>query len=105
MASISLKGSERVAMAGARVLAPADPNERLEVSLIVRCRARQEFRGLVSEVASGQAAEACLSRQEFAQRHGADPADLAAVRAFASSCGLTVVQEHAARRRILFHRA
>ena len=101
MASISLKGSERVAMAGARVLAPADPKERLEVSLIVRCRARQEFRGLVSEVASGQAAEACLSRQEFAQRHGADPADLAAVRAFASSCGLTVVQEHAARRTVV----
>jgi len=42
-----------------------------------------------------------MSREEFAQRHGADPADLAAVRAFASSCGLSVVQEHAARRTVV----
>ena len=101
MASISLKGSERVAMAGARVLAPADPQERLEVSVILRCRAREQLQGRVAEVASGRAAGPCLSREEFAQRHGADAADLAAVRAFASSCGLTVVQEHAARRTVV----
>jgi len=101
MASISLKGSERVAMAGARVLAPAESQERLEVSLIVRCRGRDQFRGRVAELASGHAAEPCLSREEFAQRHGADAADLAAVRAFATSSGLTVVQEHAARRTVV----
>jgi len=101
MASIPLKGSERVAMPGARVVAPADPAERLEVSLIVRHRAGDEFRGRVAELASGGAAKPCLSREEFAQRHGADAADLAAVRAFAVSCGLTVVQEHAARRTVM----
>jgi kumamolisin len=101
MASISLKGSERVAMAGARVLAPADPAERLEVSLIVRRGAGDEFRARVTELASGGAGRPCMSREEFAQRHGADPADLAAVRAFASSCGLSVVQEHAARRTVV----
>jgi kumamolisin len=42
-----------------------------------------------------------MSREEFAQRHGADPGDLAAVRAYASSCGLSVVQEHAARRTVV----
>jgi kumamolisin len=101
MANILLKGSERVAMPGARVLAPADPAERLEVSLIVRRGAGDEFRARVAELASGGAGRPCLSREEFAQRHGADPADLAAVRAFAVSGGLTVVQEHAARRTVV----
>jgi kumamolisin len=101
MASISLKGSERVVMPGARVLAPADPQERLEVSLIVRLGACEEFNGRVAALASGRAAGPCLSREEFAQRHGAQPADLAAVRAFASAQGLTIVQEHAARRTVV----
>jgi len=101
MANILLKGSERVAMPGARVLAPADPAERLEVSLIVRRGAGDEFRARVAELATGGAGRPCLSREEFAQRHGADPADLAAVRAFAVSGGLTVVQEHAARRTVV----
>jgi len=101
MASISLKGSERVVMPGARVLAPADPQERLEVSLIVRRGACEEFNRRVAELASGRAAGPCMSREEFAQRHGAQPADLAAVRAFAVSSGLTVVQEHAARRTVV----
>ena len=101
MASISLKGSERVAMAGASVLAPADPQERLEVSLILRRGAGDEFRARVTELASGVTGRACMNREEFAQRHGADPGDLAAVRAYASSCGLSVVQEHAARRTVV----
>jgi len=101
MASIPLKGSERVALPGARVLAPADPQERLEVSLILRCGAREQLHARVAELASGQAAGPCLSREEFAQRHGTQPADLAAVRDFASSHGLTVVQEHAARRTVV----
>jgi kumamolisin len=101
MASISLKGSERVVMPGARVLAPADPTERLEVSLILRRGAADEFRARVAELASGIAGRSTLSREEFAQRHGADPADLAAVRGFAVSSGLTVVQEHAARRTVV----
>jgi len=101
MASNPLKGSERVVMPGARVLAPADPQERLEVSLIVRRGACAEFNGRVTELATGGTGRPCMSREEFAQRHGAQPADLAAVRAFASSCGLSIVQEHAARRTVV----
>src|ERR1700719_1882690 len=97
MANIPLKGSERVAMPGARVLAPADPLERLEVSVIVRRGAGGEVRARVA----GRAGRPTLSREEFAQRHGADPADLGAVSAFAKTHGLTVVQEHAARRTVV----
>jgi len=96
MASILLKGSERSGLAGARSLGPAEPTERLQVTLLVRRRAAQEFASRVAAFASGRP-PAALSRDEFAKRHGADPADFAAVRAFAAAMGLTVVLEHAAR--------
>jgi kumamolisin len=101
MANISLKGSERKAVAGARVVAPADPTERLEISLIIRRGAHQEFVDRVAALCAGHSRSPCLSRAEFAKRHAAVPADLAAVRAFAVSHGLSVVQEHAARRTVV----
>jgi kumamolisin len=100
MASISLKGSDRAAVPGARVVAPADPAERLQVTVLIRRRARQDFASRVAALASG-AGGPYLSRDEFAKRHAADAADLAAVRAFAAAKGLAVVQEHAARRTLL----
>ena len=36
MAKVTLQGSERTALPGARVIAAADPAERLEVSMIIR---------------------------------------------------------------------
>lgn len=101
MANIPLKGSERTAMRGARDLAPTDPTERLEVTILVRRRARQDLAARVAACVSGRAAGSYLSRDEFAKRHGADPADLAAVRAFAAAHGLTVEQEDAARRTVV----
>jgi kumamolisin len=101
MANIPLKGSERAAMPGARVLAPADPAERLEVSVIVRRGAGEEFRGRIAALVAGQAGGQTLSREEFARRHGASTADFAAVRSFATAQGLAVVQEHAARRTVV----
>ncbi len=101
MANITLKGSERVTMPGARVVAPADPNERLEVTVLVRRRAGEALHALAAQFAAGNASVACLSREEFAARHGADAADLAAVRTFASAHGLVVVLEHAARRTVM----
>jgi kumamolisin len=101
MANIPLQGSERTAMPGAKVSAPADPAERLEVSLIVRRGACDEFRSRVATLASGGNAGPCLSREEFARRHGSSAADLAAVRDFAAQHGLAVVQEHAARRTVV----
>jgi len=100
MATVPLKGSERTAMSGAQVLAPADPNERMEVSVIVRRRAAQRMRARVAAVAAGSSS-ACLSRDEFAREHGADPSDFARVRAFAQAQGLKVMQEHAARRTVI----
>src|SRR6202041_3976365 len=101
MANIALKGSERVAMPGARVLAPADPTERLEVTVLGRRRAGAELRARAAQIAAGKASLPYLTREDFAARHGADAADLAAVRAFATAHGLVVVLEHAARRTVV----
>jgi kumamolisin len=101
MANITLKGSERVAMPGARVVAPSDPTERLEVTVLVRRRAAAALHARAAQLAAGNASAAYLTREEFAARHGADAADFAAVRAFAAAQGLVVVLEHAARRTVV----
>jgi kumamolisin len=101
MAKIPLKGSERTALPGAREVAPADAAERLEVSVIVRRRGGGQMQARVAALASGVPAGDFMSRGEFARVHGADPADLAAVRHFAASHGLAVLQEHAARRTVI----
>ena len=98
MAKVLLKGSERTAVRGARVIAPADPAERLEVSVLVRRRAAQQLKARVAGLASGMRSAAHLSREEFAREHGAEPADFALVRTFALAYGLAVLQEHPARR-------
>jgi kumamolisin len=101
MAKIPLKGSERAEVRGARALAPTDPTERLEVTILVRRRARQDFESRVAECVSRRAPGPFLSRDEFAKRHGADAADFAAVRAFAAAHGLAVEQEDVARRTVV----
>jgi kumamolisin len=101
MAKVILKGSERAAVQGAQVLAPADATERLEVSMIIRRRGRKALQTRVAQLAAGDRTTGTLSREEFAKEHGADPVDLAAVRKFAAAHGLTVVQEHAARRTVV----
>jgi len=101
MARVTLKGSARAALPGTRVLAPADPTERLEVSVLVRRRARAALQSRVAALAAGDRSGGFLTREEFARLHGADAADLAAVRKFAATYGLAVVQEHAARRTVM----
>jgi kumamolisin len=100
MAKILLKGSERAAIPGARVVAPANPAERLEVSVLVRRRGLPAMQARIAALASGKR-PAHLSREEFAREHGADPSDLARVRSFAEAQGLAVLQEHAARRTVI----
>ncbi len=101
MAKIALKGSERVALAGARTVAPAEPTERMEASVIVRRRAGQELQNRAATLASGDRSGPLMSREEFARVHGADESDFAAVASFAQANGLSVVHKHAARRTMI----
>jgi kumamolisin len=101
MPNRTLIGSERQPMHGARSVGKADPAERLEVSVILRHRESDALKGRVAKLATGERADRHLSREEFAQQFGADPADIAAVRKFASAHGLAVVEEDAARRTVV----
>ena len=100
MSRYPLEGSERNIPPGVRVLGQADPDERLEVSLILRTTDRRSLEERVARLAKGERL-APLSRDEFAHLHGAGEPDLSAVREFARSQGLAVVQESAARRTVV----
>ena len=101
MSSRPLNGSEREPIPGARAVGKADPDERLEVSVLVRPRAAADLQAMVWHLTAGMPGARHLRRDEFAARHGADPADLAAVEKFAAAHGLTVVQKHAPRRTLV----
>jgi kumamolisin len=98
--NVALEGSERHAVPGARKVAPSDPAERFEVAVLVRRQAREQLASRVTDLCAGKSAPH-LSRAEFARLHGAAQTDIAAVRRFAASHELAVVQEHAARRTVI----
>jgi kumamolisin len=99
MATVTLQGSSRDALPGARALGPCPATDTMEVSVLVRRRAAQALENRA--LAAGDRATPCMTREEFARTHGADAADFAAVRAFAASHGLAVLEEHAARRTMI----
>src|SRR5437763_7665825 len=95
-----LIGSERHPLRGAQSTGRADPAERLEVSVVLRHRAGDALQDRLAKLAAGERSDH-LKPEEFAQQFGAEPGDIAAVRRFASSHGLAVVDENAARRTIV----
>jgi kumamolisin len=96
-----LKGSERKPLPGAKAVGKADPAERLEVSILLRRRGGATFTEHVKKLANRDRAGGHLSRAEFERQFGADNADIAAVKKFASDHGLSVVQEHPGRRTVV----
>ena len=99
MASSPLRGSERSPVAGARMVGPCVGSERFEVSVLLRRRAAAEFDARVRDAGAPRAP--CLTREAFAERHGADSADIERARAFAVAHGLAVVDAHAGRRTVV----
>jgi kumamolisin len=89
----ALPGSERAALEDVEVVGPVDAAERITVTLILRRRAE-----LPEELVEGPET---LTREEFAARHGADPADVEAVRTALTSAGLEIVDSDAGSRRVV----
>ena len=98
---LALAGSERSPMPGAREVGPANPNEKVEVT--IRLKSRAGKKPIVSADAYSQLPNkrTVLSRADYEQRHGADPAAVARVQAFARDHGLTVVETSPARRTVI----
>jgi kumamolisin len=101
MPKYPLVGSERQPLQGARSVGKADPSERLEVTVLVRRGASDKLKERMSKLAAGDKSAGHVTREEFAAEYGADPADIAAVKTFANTHGLAVVQEHAGRRTVI----
>jgi len=98
---VELKGSLRAVMPGGRDAGPADGNEQIEVSVLVRRGSKTGTFPAVAELGKKLPRDRTyLSREEFARLHGATEADLKEVRAFAGEYGLRVVSEDRARRTV-----
>ena len=101
MAQNPLKGSERKPLPGATAVGKADPTERMEVSVLLRRRNADALGQRVTRLRRRGQGGGHLSREEFEGQFGADSADMAAVKTFAATHGLAVVQEHAGRRTVV----
>ena len=97
----ALAGSDRQPLPGARAVGKADPTERFEVTVLLRRRQGAALEQRVAKLAAGDKSTGHMKREDFAKQFGAEPADVAAVRKFANSHALTVVQEDAARRTVI----
>ena len=95
-ARVALVGTERQAVPDARALGAVDPNEPIEVSVLVRPQTADE--SLDERLARGAPP---LSREDYAARYGASAHDLAAVQHFARSHNLAVVEADAGRRTVV----
>jgi len=84
---VKVAGSERQPMQGATRTGSADPSEVMQVTVVLRPRSTaQKATPLAELVARGKR----ISREEYAARYGADPADVQKVAAFAGEFGLTM---------------
>ena len=98
---VELRGSERSQMPSAQDVGPVDPNQPIEVTVILRRGSRREDFPAPAELGAALPRQRkYLSREEFASRHGASPADIAKIHAFAASFGLQVAGEHRASRTV-----
>ena len=100
MSHTPLAGSERQILSGAHATHKANPDERFEVTMILRRRAKNEFKRHVAAVAAGDTSRR-LSRKSFGASFGAEDGDIAAVRTFAHRHELVVTHEAQARRTVM----
>ncbi len=101
MALRPLKGSAKTPLPGARAFGPADPRERFEVTVLLRPQARAALDERVARLTRGDRTAGILSREDFAADHAASASDLAAIKDFAHTHGLSTVQEAPDRRTLV----
>lgn len=99
---VPLPGSERSTRSGSRVVGAPDPNELIQISVLLRPRTPLESLTSTKELGTGTPQERrYLSREQFAATYGADPKDVALIEAFAHDHNLTVVGADLARRMVV----
>lgn len=105
----TIPGSEKKVLANAKVVGAVDPDERIEITLVLRPRgsgkagtqpAKTAFLASMDAGATLPENRQYLSREDFAAERGADPDDIAQLEAFANGHHLTVIEASAAKRMI-----
>jgi kumamolisin len=107
---VPLKGSERVAVTGAKATGAANPDESLQVTVLLRSRAQAEdatTRSNKATAAEHAAVESLLkqsaterqhlTREQFLKRRGALEEDIVKVEEFAQEYGLSVADANLAK--------
>ncbi len=99
---VPLAGSEREPVPGTRVIGDVDPSQTFEITVRVRPRSEEDKAALLKKMDSQPPAERqYLSRDEFANKFGADPADLEKVINYAHENDLTIVKSSAPERTVV----
>ncbi|MDH6246087.1 S53 family peptidase [Mycobacterium sp. OTB74] len=97
---VALEGSDRSPPSDPRI-GPAPEQEIIKVTVHLRGRAQDQLDRLLAQLATAPAdARQHLTREEFAQKFGARPEDVAPVRQFAANHDLNVVSVHPERRTV-----
>jgi kumamolisin len=100
---VTLHGSARQPVSGARAVGPADPNEMVEVT--IRLRSRETVKDLSDAVAALGAQlpadREYVTPEQFADHFGAAPEDIALVTRFVQESGLTLVLADSAQRAVI----
>ena len=96
---VALEGSHRDAPEAPRI-ADAPEDEVIQVTVYLRGNSEELERHLAQQASQAPSERQYLTRNEFAERFGARPDDIAAVRRFAANYGLRVVSVHPERRTV-----
>ena len=101
---VVLAGTEKKPLSGSKPLGPVELQQRISVTVLVRPRTplptvrQPAFQRLLTAPPTGRE---YLSREQLADRHGATPADLDQLKAFAHAHEFTVVHRSQAERRMV----
>ncbi len=95
---VPVAGSERALVAGDNRVGEVDPDATVEVTVYLRPRAQADW--VDAEAERPPAERRRVAREDWAAAHGASEADVALIRSFAESFGLTVTGVDLARRTV-----
>src|SRR5580700_6621597 len=99
---VDLPGSQRSLLPGSRKIGPCDPKEQIQITVFLRRGSSpKQFPDIKKLGKLLPAQRHHLSRAQFASRHGARPADITKIRAFAKTHGLKIVEVSRPRRSVL----
>jgi kumamolisin len=99
---VALTSSARRLPKGSKIVGAADPKQQIEVSVRIRAKraAGLDDHALMALGAEQPSKRQYVSREEFAVKAGADPADVARIDDFAHQHGLNVKSVHLASRTV-----